>query len=658
MIPTPSVVPDPVPGAVAQTSRVYAADGSLIATFHSEHNRELIDLSEMPLHLQQAAIATEDARFYKHGGLDLKAIARALIADIKARDVVQGGSTITQQYVKNAYIEAPKKTIFRKLREALLASQVERVYSKSKILENYLNTLYLGKGAYGVQAAAKTYFGKPAKDLTLSESALLVGLIPGPVRYSPYDNPSGAEIRRQFVIERMEEVGFIDAAAANAAAGEKPVLAPPQVEVFRFPWFVDAVRRDLNKRYKEAVIYRGGLNIHTTVDPKMQEHAERVVAETLNKGDDPYASIVSIDPKTGYVKALVGGRDYNVEKFNLATQAKRQPGSSFKPFVLVAALEKGIKAGSTYSAPAALCPKGWPKGKDDCPVNNYGNTGYGRVTVEKATINSINTAYAQMIVDVTPKKIVEVAHRMGIKTELNPVHALGLGSGEVTPLEMASAYATLADNGAYRAPRLVSKITDSSNRVMVDLNGRVDNGPSDPVQAIDPNIAAKVNEILAKVITSGTGKRADIGRPAAGKTGTATAFKNAWFTGYTPDLSTAVWMGYRSENKSMTSVHGVRNVAGGTLPAQMWGDYMEVAVAEFAPSEFPKGGEIRIRTEEGEEGFGLPPRAGPRSSPAPEKIPEDEPSPVSSPSPRPSPSPTRGGGGDDDDPDPIPTVFP
>lgn len=636
VFPVPAIVPEPTEGSQAQTSRVFAADGTLIATFHSERNRELIKLSKMPQHLQQATIASEDARFYEHKGLDARAIGRALVADFRAGTTVQGGSTITQQYVKNTYIEAPKRTVFRKVREALIASQIERTYSKPKILENYLNTVYFGRGAYGVQAAAKTYFNKDAAQLSLPESALLVGIIPAPERFSPQEDPAAAEIRRVYVIDRMLKLKMIDQPTADAAKAAKPQIAPPQQQVFQFPYFVDALYRSMKNdpRYGTARIFAGGLNIYTTIDPKMQAEAEKALFGTLDRPTDPAASLVSIDPKTGYVKALVGGKDFNQSKFNLAVQIRRQGGSSMKTFVLVAALEKGIKPSQTYSAPGQMCPKGWPK--DGCPVRNYGNSGYGSINVEKATINSVNTAYAQMIVAVTPKKVVEVANRMGIKSKVRPFHAMGLGSEGVNPMEMASAYATLAANGVYREPKFVTKVTDSSGNV-------IESGPSEPKQVIDPNIAAKVSEILSKVITNGTGTRAKIGRPAAGKTGTADEFRNAWFVGYTPDLATSVWMGYpENEKKPMLNIQGTPRVAGGTLPAKMWADFMKAALKDVPPSEFPKPGEIRIRGDD-VGGLRLPPRMGPRPSPQPspsflEETPSPEPS--ESPTPTPTGSPT------------------
>lgn len=626
--PLPAVVPDPIPGATAQTSYVYAADGSLIATFHAEFNRQLIEFEDMPKHLRDATIALEDARFYQHSGTDPKGILRALFADIRAGSAVQGGSTITQQYVKNAYIEKPKRTIFRKVREVLIASQIEKTHSKDKILKDYLNTVYLGKGAYGVEAAAKTYFGKAARDLTLSESALIVGLIAAPVRYSPFENPDGAEARRTLVIDRMERLGMIDKPTADAARAEKPALSELREEVFRFPWFVDALRTTLIRKYGEQKIFAGGLRIHSTIDPKMQEAAEKVLADTLDRPDDPHAALASVDPKTGYVRALVGGRSYADEKFNIAFEGRRQPGSAFKTFVLVAALSDKIKASSTFSGPSVLRIKGW--GNECQCVRNYGNAGYGRLTLESATIRSVNTVYVQVAQRVGVEKIIDTALAMGItERSLEPDRenlaiAIGGHTYGVTSLEMASSYATLAAGGVYRAPKFVSKIIDGDGKVL-------ESGPSEGVQAIDPSIAYTATNILKKVVQSGTAQRADIGRPAAGKTGTAQDYENAWFVGYTPELSTAIWMGYRSENAPMRNVHGVRNVTGGTLPARMWAAFMKLALEDIAASDFSEPG----RTQN-DDRFRLPYRSPPSPSPSP-------PPPEPSPTPEPSPSPKETG---------------
>ncbi|MGH2708572.1 MAG: transglycosylase domain-containing protein, partial [Actinomycetota bacterium] len=433
--------------------------------------------------------------------------------------------------------------------------------------------------------------------------------------------------------------------------------------MLRFPWFVDAVRRYLIDRYGEARVFAGGLEVTTTLDPRMQEMAEKVVADTLPSPSDPYAALVTIDPRTGYVRALIGGRDYAKEKFNIAIQGRRQPGSSFKPFVLVNALEKGVSPGKRYRGPSSICLKEW---KPTCKVSNFEGRGFGSITVEQATINSVNTVYAQMVLDVGPGNVVDVAKRMGIpgpewmparsgckaakeecRTEIEPVPSLALGAEEVTPLEMASAFSTLAASGNYREPKLVSRVVSEAGEVL-------ESGPSLPTQAMEPAVADTASKILQQVITRGTGKRADIGRPAAGKTGTAQDFRNAWFIGYTPDLSTAVWMGYRDRNREMFGIHGVARVTGGTLPAQMWGTYMKQALAEIPPTPFPEPGEL----PRGEGGFRLPSRPAPSPtaptpappSPAeppsrPEPIPNEIPNPPSDcffifcPDPEPNPSP-------------------
>ena len=645
-IPLPAVEPDRVPGALSETSYVYACprgkacgpenpDRFLIATFHAEHNRQLVSLEVMPEHLLEATVAAEDSRFYSHKGFDPKAVVRALWADIRARATVQGGSTITQQYVKNAYIENPKRTIFRKVQEVLIAFQLEKRYTKRAILKDYLNTVYFGKGAYGIEAAAKTYFNKTTKDLTVSEAAQLVGLIPAPVRFSPYEHPAEAEIRRIYVIDRMEQLGMLDAVAAQQARDTKPVPTPPKQEVFRYPWFVDALTKSLQKSKDigSQKLYSGGLRIYASVDTKAQEAAERIVAETFKDAEDPHGVIVAVEPATGFVKAAVGGREYTTNLgFNLATQGRARPGSAFKPFTLVAALEDGMAPSRTFRGPGVLQVKGWA---NDCScVHNFGSQGFGSISIEKATANSVNTVFVQMAQKVGAPKIMDAAVRMGIKQETlkpdekNLAIALGGLTNGVSPLEMASAYATLAANGVRHEPRFFTRIDDSTGEVLVE-------GPSEPVQALDPNVAANANKILTKVITSGTAKRANIDRPAAGKTGTDQDFKNASFVGYTPDLSAMAWMGYLDSNKPLSRVNGVRNVTGGTIPAQMWAEFMKIALGDIPPTTFEAAGKINPKNAEE---FRLPFK--PKPSPSPELSPEPtlEPSPEPSPSPSPSPS--------------------
>lgn len=646
--PPPVTIPEIKVAAVARTSHIYAADGSLLASLHAEHNREPIKISKLPRHVRHAVVAAEDARFYDHRGLDLKSIIRALLIDLQAGEAVQGGSTITQQYVKNAFI-GNKRSFFRKAREALIASQIEKKYSKDAILERYVNAVYFGAGAYGIEAAAKTYFDKPASKLTVSESALLAGLIPAPVKFSPYERPAEAERRRHYVINRMEEVGFIGGGTANEARVQRPKLAKlkPTEEVFKFPWYVDAVKRYLLAKYGKDKVYSGGLEVYGTLDPQMQEAAEKAIQQTLPSPNDPYASLVTVEPATGYVKAIVGGRDYEKEKFNIAVQGRRQTGSAFKPFVLAAALENGILPGDRFSGSSVFCGLVGYRSKDGC-VHNFGNRGFGHITVEQATVNSVNTVFIQLAQRVGPQRMVEVAERMGIskrsleKDTNNLAIALGGFTEGLTPLEMANGFATLAARGIYREARFATKIVDHSGKVL-------EGGPSKPRKALDQEIADNVNAILQKVITNGTAKRADIGRPAAGKTGTAQDYQNAWFVGYTPELSTAVWLGYKETNRELLNIRGVAQVTGGTIPAEIWAAYMKVATAKQFPTGFAEpealgGLELPFRTS--------PLQGSPEATLSPEPLPTDyptlDPGPGSSPDSRggsPSPSPSEEDGG-------------
>ncbi|MGH2772464.1 MAG: transglycosylase domain-containing protein [Actinomycetota bacterium] len=632
--PPPVKIPEIKVASIARTSHIYAADGSRIASLHAEHNREPIKLSQMSTHLQNAVIAAEDSRFFDHRGLDLKSILRAARADIKAGSAVQGGSTITQQFVKNAFV-GKERTFFRKVQEALVASQLEKRYSKKDILERYLNTVYFGRGAYGVEAAAKTYFGKPASRLNLNESALLAGLIPAPVRFSPYDHPVDARIRRKYVIDRMEELNMISPGSATAARANSPRLVDPTEteEIFRFPWFVDAVRRYLFDRYGSDKIFSGGYKVYTTIDPRLQQLAEEAVEEHLPLSTDPYASLVTIEPSTGYVKAIVGGRDYQKEKFNIALQARRQPGSSFKPLVLVAALESGISPDDTYRAPSKYCELKVYRSKDGC-VHNFGEAGFGRLTVAKATVKSVNTVYIQLAERVGAPAMVEVAKRMGISERSvrrdgdNIAIALGGFTEGVTPFEMASAYSTLARRGIYREPKLVSKVVDFSGKIL-------EKGPEKGKRALEEAVADNVTKILQGVITDGTAKRADIGRPAAGKTGTAQDFRNAWFVGYTPDLSTSVWVGYKERNRELLNIKGFEQVTGGSIPAQIWASFMKPALEGSEPSGFAEATSLG--------GLELPYRPSPAPSYSPEATTDASPLPeyIESPTPSPSPSPTK-----------------
>ena len=590
----PVPVPKELASATAASSNVYAPDGSLLATWHGPINRQPVSLDQISPNLAKAVVAEEDARFYADPGVDWRSILRAAITDFKAGKVLEGGSTLTQQYVKVAYV-GDKPSLGRKILEARVALKLTSQLSKDQIMARYLNTVYFGDGAYGAQAAAQTYFGEDASQLSVAQAALLAGIIHSPDNHSPVQNPGAAEADRQRVIGRMQKLGSISAAQADTARAAKTVLATPAPADLNLAWYMDALRTSMLSRYGAARVYTGGLQIHTTLDPAMQASAQASVQAALPNAADPYSALVAIDPATGYVRAIVGGRDYATSKFNIATLGRRQPGSAFKPFVLAAALEQGISPQATYSGPSTLCPKGWAPG---C-VSNFSGESFGTISLLDATVFSVNTVYAQVMLQVGPKNVVDIARRMGIpapadvvpplvncrpidgpacRTDLPALPSLALGSAGVTPLEMASAYATLAAGGVYRAPKLVSRVTTGSGQVLED-------GPSNPVQAIPATVAQEETQILQQVIVRGTGTAANIGQPAAaGKTGTAQNFDNAWFVGYTPTLAASVWVGYPDSNRPLLNVEGVAQVSGGTIPAKIWSGYMQAAQDTSTPT--------------------------------------------------------------------------
>lgn len=563
--------------APPQTTRVYAADGTLIANLHAEENRLVVKLDDIAPVMQKAVIAIEDERFYEHKGVDPVAILRSLIHDIRTGSPSQGASTITQQYVKNIYL-SPEKTIERKIKEAILAYEVEKKYSKNTILEKYLNTVYFGHGCYGVETASQLYFGKKAKDLTLPEAALLAGIIQRPASYSPYNHPEAAVERRNVVLKKMLELRFINREQyEEAVKAPLKVKEPPKENYFLAPYFVEYVKEFLIDRYGVDRVFKGGLRVYTTIVPEYQRAAEKAVFETLDREDDPDAALVAIDVKTGHILAMVGGRDFEKEKFNLATQGKRQPGSSFKVFVLTAALESGFSPYETYeSSPLTIdLPSGQWK------VRNAEGGGRGPITIREATIRSVNAVYARLIMDVGPEKVVDVAKRLGITSELHPYPSIALGSEPVSPLEMASAYSSLARGGKRIDPIAVTKVTDSEGNIIEEFKPK-------PKQAVDEWIAYTVTDILKDVVRKGTGWRARIPWPAAGKTGTAQEYRDAWFVGYTPYISTAVWVGYKEAQISMRNIHGFARVYGGTLPAIIWRKFMEVAMKDKPKDDFPR----------------------------------------------------------------------
>ena len=579
------------PVTIGQNSFVYAADGSLLGAIPAERNRQPVRLGRMSRWVPAATIAIEDRRFYGHGGLDPTGIARAVWADVREGSFAQGGSTITQQLVRNLYISR-ERTVTRKLKEACLAVKLNHDWSKQKILRTYLNQVYYGSLAYGIEAAAQTYFSKHAGSLNLPESALLAGLIKAPSAYDPFVAPGTALARRREVLDAMLAERKITAAEHDWAVKRPLALHPGRLyTTVREPYFFGYVRDQLVARYGTAVVRSGGLKVYTTISPRYQRLAEQAIRQTLTERTDPAAAVVSIDPASGAIRAMtavIPGRSNN--QFNLLSQARRQPGSTFKTFVLTTAVDKGIDPASTYyvSAPFTYRPTktgSCETGEWWC-VKTYDSSYVGWTSIERATLRSDNTIYAQLTLDVTPAAVAATARRMGVRTPLDVhgafVPALGLGSVAVSPLDMASAYATLAAGGVYSEPLAIRRV--------VLANGRDDSGSGwgTPIRkrVLPVGVAAVVTKILAENVQYGTGTRAGFGRPAAGKTGTTDNNADAWFVGYVPQLDTAVWVGYPGGEIPMQNVHGVA-VSGGSFPAEIWRQYMEPALATVPPTDFP-----------------------------------------------------------------------
>jgi penicillin-binding protein 1A len=580
----------PIPDE-AQSSRVYSADGTLITTLHAEENRENVRFEEIPAHVREAVVAIEDERFYRHNGIDVRAVLRAVEHNTSSGRVEEGGSTITQQYVKTALLSDSSRTLNRKLEEASLALQLERTYTKDKILELYLNTVYFGNGAYGVQAAAHQYFDKSIHDVTVAEGALLAGLIQAPSRHDPFDHPDDALARRRTVLTRMVSNDYITKAVADAAHATPLGVTSPVVPTGeRYPgayfveevkqWVLDDARFGATARQRRELLFGGGLRIQTTIDLEMQRKAEDAMNEILPDAAGPSVSLVAAEPATGFVRAMVGGRDFFSErdKFNLATQARRQAGSSFKPLVLASALERGVPLTSQYAAPGELTID---RGKyaPAWHVSNYGEGSAGIVSLEEATVHSYNTVYAQLIMQVGAQPAMDTASRLGVRSPLEPYPSSVLGSNGVTALDMTSAYATIANRGVHNPPVLVTRITRPDGTVLYSHD------PA-PTQVLAERVADEVTRVLREVIDRGTGTRAKLNRPVAGKTGTAQGWKDAWFAGFTPDLSAAVWVGFRDSEMSMTPPRTPIKVVGGTYPARIWQRFMSRALVDTPATKF------------------------------------------------------------------------
>ncbi len=585
-------VADLKPVPTPAQSYVFAADGTRIATLRLA-NREKAKLRELPEVLLEAVVAAEDRRFYLHDGVDLRAIGRAALTNQRAGRVIEGGSTITQQLIKNRYFPDAPEDFGRKIGEAKLAYELESERSKDEILLDYLNTIYFGAGAYGVVAASRTYFGLPPRDLSLRQAALLAGLIRSPESASPYEHPRRARRVRNAVLRTMAEQRLIPRGKARKTARHaldvRPRPAPPQT---RYPHFVEYVKRRLlsdpafgiNEKVRVRRLYGGGLRIHTTIDPRIQAVADQAAGGFT--GDDPEVGIAVVRPADGHLLALHGGRDFERLQYDLASQARRQPGSTFKTFALVAALRQGARLDDVYESSSATFDVG---GGAAWSVRS-GTA--GPLTLDRATALSSNGAFARLALELGGGRIADQARSMGITSEIgtNPAVVLGGLRRGVTALEMASAYGTLANGGVHTAPVAVTKVTDEDGRTLWRAR-------DERTVVMDGATAWFTTKALQGVIERGTGAAARLDRPAAGKTGTVQEYRDAWFVGYTPQLSTAVWMGYPDAPRPLLGVRGVGQVTGGSWPARIWREVMQGAHAGRKVRRFPYPKHLAVTVE-------------------------------------------------------------
>ncbi len=567
----------------SETTHIYDIKGKQLASIHGEANREVVTLDKISPHLKRAVIAIEDSYFYSHQGVNVGAVARAFSQNFNHGRTVEGGSTVTMQLVKNLFL-SPKRAFSRKIAEAVLALRIEQIFKKDQILELYLNQVYWGHNTYGVQTAAQTYFSKSAADLTLAESAMMAGLIQSPEALSPLVDIKAATRRQHEVLHRMVDLKWITP-QEEAVARKQPIKLGKRTsfQSSEMPYVTDAVVQELTKKFGRDAVLKGGMRIQTTIDSKLQrigEDTARRWIQTLNY-QGVYAdqmAIVSVDPRTHFIKAMVGGINYKKSQYNRAIQALRQPGSAFKPFVYYAAFASGkyTPDSTVYDSPVS-----YPDGYETYSPRNYDGSFAGAITIRKALEISRNVPAVKLGQEVGLNKIVEICRSIGVKSPIDPVISLPLGAVDLTPLEMAGAYATFASNGWYSEPTLIVQVTDSSGNVLLD------NTPK-PRLVLDSWASASLNDTLQGVVSRGTATAAQIGRPAAGKTGTTSSERDIWFVGYVPQLATAVWVGnddYRPLGYGAT---------GGHFVAPIWRDYMQqalqgVPVENFKPaSEFDR----------------------------------------------------------------------
>jgi penicillin-binding protein 1A len=577
------------PLSLGENSFLYTDNMQLLGVVPSATNRQPLPLAKISPALPQATVAIEDARFWQHGALDYQGILRALYQDLSKGHIVQGGSTITQELVRNLYIGNPQRTLSRKIREACLATKVFEKHTRKQILADYLNEVFYGRHAYGAQAASRTYFSKPASKLTLVQAALLAGLPQAPTVYDPLSNPRAARARRNDVLRAMRKNGYITASKLRAATHRGLELRPGHLYTeLHQPNFFGWAEQQLSNRFGHRQVELGGLRVKTTLDPRLQGLALHAVTSVLHTATDPAAAIVAINPQTGAVKTMVdylpSGRRM---QFNLATQAHRSTGSSFKPITLATALSEGVSLYSTFYGPPELyiTDSACANGYKPWDVHNFADETAGTMNLLDATANSVNTIFAQLISKAGVRNVMAMARRLGITEPVGSRYfrqacAITLGSVGFTPLEMADVYATFANGGVHHDPEAFETVRGPNGKLIpVDNKG---------TRVLSPSVVAQLDYALQGVVQHGTGTAAALGaRPVAGKTGTAENFEDAWFCGYVPQLATCVWVGYPRGEISLYNVEGVGEVAGGTLPAEIWRAFMAPAVGNLPVKNFP-----------------------------------------------------------------------
>ena len=560
-----------------ETTHIYDINGKPLASIHDEANRDVVPLDQISPNLKRAVLAIEDSNFFTHKGINPGGIARALIVNLEKGRTVEGGSTMTMQLVKNLFL-SPQSKFSRKVAEAVMSIRLEQILNKDQILQLYLNQIYLGHNLYGVETASRSYFNKSANNLTLSEAAMLAGLISAPEEYSPFVNYKLAKERQEIVLKRMKELKWITPDQETAARGEKIKLG--KITSFggsQVPYVTQAVVQELTRRFGRDAVVKGGMRVQTTIDLKMQRIAEETVKAWHERlyyqglfydRDEGQIALAAVDPRTHFVRAMVGGVDYEKSQFNRAIQARRQPGSSFKPFIYYAAFASG-----KYGPDSVVydSPVGYRDGDGYYYPQNYGGGFSGAVSIRRALEVSLNIPAVKLGQEVGLNKVIEICRVLGIRSPMEPVVSLPLGAVDLTPLEMAGAFATFANNGWHSDTTFIVQVTDSSGNVLLD------NTPK-PKLVLNSWAAASVNSALQGVINNGTARAAQLGRPAAGKTGTTSSERDIWFVGYVPQLSVAVWMGndnYRPMSYGAT---------GGTIVAPVWRDFMSQAL-EGVPAE-------------------------------------------------------------------------